>query len=170
MVRMLAEIGQKAGVAVYADLDGWRQNEIPLKLPSENLSRIKEIAVIWFKSSEATHEFEVENTTGITETIVRGSNLISTTISRYVVIPEEREGLLARKIAEPALKERVSKDGWHFLRYGDVQNFYAGTKRKKTVDVQALESSAHFPKMKRQDNPILTSISATRRRLEQIVR
>ena len=44
-------------------------------IPVTNLDRVKQIDVIWLDESRVKYEFEVENTTAITEAIVRGSNI-----------------------------------------------------------------------------------------------
>ena len=73
-------------------------------IPSTNLDRVKQIDVIWHDDGRVKFEFEVENTTAITEAIVRGSNIPHDKIRRIIVIPEERERLLHRKLEEPMIK------------------------------------------------------------------
>lgn len=148
IVKLLANIGEKAKYQVYADVEGWREKGLPLKIPKENLERAKEIDVVWYNKGEALYEFEVENTTGITEAIVRGSNIPNGKIKRFIVIPEERENLLTRKVNEPALKERVVNDSWNFFRYDDLKNFYEYVKNKKEIDVEELEKLARMPKIR----------------------
>jgi len=144
IVEMLATIGKKSGFEVYADIEGWRR--MPrLVLPDENLERIKEIDVVWYDKAEITHEFEVENTTGITEAIVRGSNIPSTKTKRYVVIPEERQDLFYRKISEPMLKEKVEEYDWQFMFYDALKTFYEGSKRKKMLDISEFEKISQKP-------------------------
>src|SRR3989338_7270253 len=67
---------------------------------------------------------EVENTTAITEAIVRDSNIPHDTIKRLIVIPKEREKLLYRKLEESILKESLSRDNWQFIFYNDLERFY----------------------------------------------
>jgi Tfp pilus assembly protein PilP len=103
MIEKIAIIGKKAGFKVHADLTEWR-GRIELDLPLDKLERIKEIDAIWYNETEITHEFEVENTTGITDAVVRGSNIPSLKTKRYIVIPEERQEFFLKKISEPMLK------------------------------------------------------------------
>lgn len=144
IVEMLATIGKKVGFGVYADLEGWRT--IPkFDFPDKNLARIREIDVVWYDKSEITHEFEVENTTGITEAIVRGSNIPSTETKRYIVIPEERQDFFYRKISEPMLKEKVEEYSWKFMFYDALRTFYETNKRKKTVNLTEFEKISQKP-------------------------
>jgi DNA modification methylase len=143
MVEILAILGKKAGFEVYADLSGWRET-LELPLLQENLDRIKEIDVIWYNKNEISYEFEVENTTGITEAIVRGSNIPSTKTKRYVVIPEERQNLFYRKISEPMLKERVEEYGWQFIFYDSLKTFYERNKRSKEIQISDFEKLAEI--------------------------
>lgn len=149
IVELLAILGKKTGFNVYADLSGWRQ-PLKLNLPQENLNRIKEIDVVLYEKGKITHEFEVENTTGITEAIVRGSNIPGTEIKRYVVIPEERQDFFYRKISEPLLKEKVDEYSWQFIFYDALNEFYEENKRKKKVDVSELEKLGGTPKIQKQ--------------------
>jgi DNA modification methylase len=146
IVKIIADLGAKAGFEVYADIPIYRK-ELPLSLPSENLARVKEIDVIWYSKGEVVYEFEVENTTGITEAIVRGSN-ITYPVKRYIVIPEERENLLVRKVQDPALKERIEKDEWNFIRYDDLMSLYTRYKAQKAMNSQEIESIVRAPRLK----------------------
>jgi len=129
LVEILAKIGKQAGFCVHADITGWRE---PLKLNlKENLDRIQEIDVIWYNNDgEITHEFEVENTTVMTEAIVRGSNIPDKSAKRYLVIPEERQDFFSRKLEEPLIKELVDEYGWEFIYYDALKSFYESNKRK----------------------------------------
>lgn len=120
-VEMVAKLGVKAGFKVYADLEGWREPGLPFDLEENRLQRISKIDVIWHDTSEAFYEFEVENSTSISDAIIRGSHISSPRIKRFIVIPEERENLLVRKINEPMLNECMKRDNWNFIRYSDLE-------------------------------------------------
>jgi len=147
IVEMLAILGKKAGFGVHADLPEWRRI-LELDLPQENLDRIKEIDVVWYDKNEITHEFEVENTTGITEAIVRGSNIPSAKTKRFIVIPEERQDFFHRKISEPMLKEKVYEYGWHFIFYDTLKTFYERNKGKKEIELSEFEKLAGNPSLR----------------------
>jgi len=147
IVEILAILGTMAGFEVYADLSGWR-GALELNLPKENLDRIREIDVVWHYKGEITHEFEVENTTGITEAIVRGSNIPSTKTKRYIVIPEERYDFFYRKISEPMLKEEVDEYSWEFIYYDALKTFYEKNNVKKKIDLSEFEKLGGTPSLK----------------------
>lgn len=147
IVEILAILGKKTGSEVYADLVGWR-TPLELNLPQENIDRIKEIDVIWINQKQITQEFEVENTTGITEAIVRGSNIRGTETKRYIVIPEERQDFFYRKISEPMLKEKVEEYGWEFIFYDALKTFFERNKRKKEIELSDFENLAGTPSLK----------------------
>ena len=147
MVEMLAKMGRKAGFEVYADLTGWRDS-LNLSYPQEKLDRIKEIDVLWYNEQDITHEFEVENTTGITEAIVRGSNIQNKKAKRYIVIPEERQEFFFRKISEPMLEEKVGEYGWQFIFYDSLKTFYEQNKKKENIEILKFENLAGTPNLK----------------------
>ncbi|MBI3035938.1 hypothetical protein HYY71_06470 [Candidatus Woesearchaeota archaeon] len=89
MIYLLGILGQKAGFDVWI---GQREqseayNKVKLSslinnkktnfrfIPTINLDRVKQIDVLWLDEGRIKYEFEIENTTAITEAIVRGSNL-----------------------------------------------------------------------------------------------
>ena len=112
-----------------------------------NLDRIKQIDIIWHDEGRVRFEFEVENTTAITESIVRGSNIPHDSIRRIIVIPEEREKLLYRKLEEPMIKQVVEKDNWKFVFYGDVEDLYNKcSKTKNKIEVNELEKMFRIPR------------------------
>jgi len=147
IVEILGILGIKVGYEVYADLPEWRK-ELDLPFPREKLNRIKEIDVIWHDKNKITHEFEVENTTGITEAIVRGSNIPTAETKRYIVIPEERQDFFYRKLSEPMLKEKVEEYGWEFIFYDALKTFSERNKRKKEIEASEFEKLAGKPDLK----------------------
>jgi len=160
LIFYLSILGQKAGYEVWIGskeqgdtfnnekLSKYVTNHNPVFrfIPSTNLDRVKQIDVIWHDDGRVKFEFEVENTTAITEAIVRGSNIPHDKIRRIIVIPEERERLLHRKLEEPMIKETVEKDGWKFIFYKDIEDFFKHHKTKKKVDISYLEKKFRTPK------------------------
>jgi len=94
--------------------------------------------------------FEVENTTAITEAIVRCSNIPHETVKRLIVIPEEREGLLFRKMKEPMLNENIIKNNWKFIFYSDIKNYFEKNKKNKKIDLSDFEKLFKLPEEARQ--------------------
>jgi DNA modification methylase len=148
IVEILAKIGEKAGYGVYADLPEYRGKlEFP-SIPHENLERIREIDVLWYDPKEIAYGFEVENTTGITEAIVRGSNIPTAKTKRFIVIPEERQSKFHKKISEPMLREKIEQYNWGFIFYDRLITFYEQNKKKKTIDVEEFNTMCNVPKLK----------------------
>lgn len=137
IVEYLCEVGEKSGYQVYGDISNRRQ-KLTFNVPDFNLSRIHKIDVLWFKDNKIYYEFEVENTTSITDAIVRGSN-IPTPVKRIMLLPEERENLLARKIKEYAIAERLNVDKWMFVWYDDFYRYYHTNKNKRKLVPSDLE-------------------------------
>lgn len=159
IVEILAKIGEKSGYKVYADLSGYRrQLEFP-SIPQENLQRIREIDVLWYEPKEIIYEFEVENTTGMTEAIVRGSNIPSSETKRFIVIPEERQNKFYKKISEPMLSEKIEQFNWGFIFYDKLITFYEQTKKMKTIDVTEFDKVCSVPKLKKEKQPTIDEFS-----------
>lgn len=144
IIEMICELGEKAGFNVYGDVPK-RRTKLTFKMSEEKLNRVQEIDALWYKGDHIQYEFEVENSTGITEAIVRGSN-IEYPVKRIIVIPEERDNLLARKLKEPALADKIKDDKWIFIHYNDFYSYYGTNKRKRSIDVKQLEKLGTLPK------------------------
>ena len=160
IIYYLALLGKKAGFDVWIGQreQGERYNQKRLSffvtnkspvwrfIPTMNLDRIKQIDVIWHDEGRVRYEFEVENTTAITEAVVRGSNIPHDNIKRLIVIPEERENLLFRKMKEPMLNESITKNNWKFLFYRDVKRFFDKSSKSEKIDLDNFEKSFKLPK------------------------
>jgi len=160
MVYLLGVLGQKAGFDVWIGIreQGENYNKVKLSslinnkrlnfrfIPVTNLDRVKQIDVIWLDEDRVKYEFEVENTTAITEAIVRGSNIPHNNIKRVIIIPKEREKLLYRKLEEPILKASLIKDNWNFIFYNDLEKFFNNYGRKKEVPAGSFDKIFRMPK------------------------
>ena len=149
LVSVLAELGVKT-CSVFVDIAGWRDswNKVPRNLV-DNPERVREIDVLWFDDESIIAEFEVENTTGITEAIVRGSNILDKTCKRFIVIPEERHEKFLNKMDEPLLREKAGEYNWTMLYYDSVTELFDKVKTRKTFDKAALFELAKTPKIKK---------------------
>jgi len=160
MIYYLAKLGKKAGYKVWvgSQEQKFKVNNKPLSeicdripafrfVPQDDMSlgRIKQIDVLWLEDGRIKYEFEVENTTGISEAIIRGSN-IPTELNpkRFIIIPRARENFLFRKLQEPILAETLKKTKWNFIRYVDLERVAKAT--KKTFHPSELEAVARMPK------------------------
>jgi len=155
MVGMLAWLGLKAGFRAWIaanerskvdkELLTKTEKNLILPIPRENLDRVKEIDVLWLDRNDIVSEFEVEETTAITEAIVRGANIPADLTRRFLVIPKEREKLLHRKVNEPALRDRVQSDRWQFMFYSDIEAFFHQWQNKPRVSLEAFNRLAKAP-------------------------
>jgi len=138
IIQILVELGKKAGFEVYADIPNYKE-KLDLPLSKEKTDRIREIDVLWLKNGEIFYEFEVENTTGISDAIIRGSNIPSVNVKRFIVIPEERHKLLLMKVAEPILKETIEQYKWNFIFYDALISFYNENRKRKTMEANEID-------------------------------
>ncbi len=91
---------------------------------AEKISRLEMIDVLWLAKEQPSINcvFEVENTTGFTSAIQRGSNA-EAAIPKIMVIPNEREAEL-KKIKDPLFLSSFKNNGWHYITYDDVERLY----------------------------------------------
>jgi hypothetical protein len=156
IIQMLVDVGKKIGFEVYAaHLPEHRGMTFDLPLSKEKIERIREIDALWLKNNEVVYEFEVENSTGISDAIIRGSNIPSKDVKRYIVIPEERKNLLLMKIAEPILKENIEQYKWNFIFYNEFISFYEKSGQKKTIEVSEIDKLANLTTRIRQEQQTL---------------
>lgn len=160
MIYYLSLLGKKAGFDVWVGLkeqgEGYNQeklsslvtdkNPVWRFIPTMNLDRVKQIDIIWHDEGRVKFEFEVENTTAISEAIIRGSNIPHNNIKRLIVIPEEREGLLFRKMREPLLNENITKNNWKFMFYKDLKHFFEKNRSAKQLELDDFEKLFKLPK------------------------
>lgn len=134
VIRQLIIIGKRAGFLVYVGkreqpettevgeslrelaslqtLDSIKARYVP-----RQLERIEMIDVVWLSANESRIRaiFEVENTTGFTSAIVRGSN-IEKDIPKFMVIPLSREKEL-RSIPDPLFVNTFRDNHWRHTTY-----------------------------------------------------
>lgn len=148
MIKHLAQMGIKFGFKVWSahkDEELLKITEGQLSLPIERLDRIEKIDVLWIRDDKIEYEFEVENTTQVTEAIVRGSNIPYKT-NRIILIPERREKMLKRKFEEPLIKEIVEKDSWRMITYEDLNTYIQ--KSRKREEISDFVKIITFPRSK----------------------
>jgi len=159
IIGWLADIGKKMGFDVYADLPEYRTKKFDLPLSKDKIDRIREIDALWLKNNEVVYEFEVENSTGISDAIIRGSNLPSTDMKRYILIPEERKNLLMMKIAEPILKENIERFKWGFIFYDAFLTFYEKNSDRKKIDANEIDKLANLSTKIRHEQQTLSQFN-----------
>ena len=94
--------------------------------------------MVWYRDGVIHSIFEVENTTGISEALIRGSN-VPYPCNRYLVLPEEREALIRRKLNEPAFRDRFDVDEWRIVYCTALENFWLRRARRASVTEEDFE-------------------------------
>ena len=139
----LCKIGNKMGVVTYV---GKREQPEPvftgktlkdvadkadltsLKSVYNNvqLDRLAMIDCIFLKDDNIDTIFEVENSTNFSDAIIRASNA-EQTISKYMIIPDEREKELLR-YSDPLFVNSFRDNSWKYILYSDIDRL--STKRR----------------------------------------
>lgn len=155
MIYYLSEIGRKAGYKVWigSKEQGYTFRneklskfctEPSLKLTgftNEELRRIAMIDVLWYDDSSIKYVFEVENSTSITSAIERASHIPEEyDTKRLIVIPEERQKMLERKMNEPMFEEGYNKYKWQTIHYDALKDFYNLYKSDKMLNKSNLKN------------------------------
>ena len=100
----------------------------------KELRRIAMIDVIWYDDFSVKYIFEVENSTNITSAIERASHIPEEyDVRRFIVIPEERQKMLERKMSEPMFQEGYNKYKWQTTHYDALKDFYNLHKSDKVI-------------------------------------
>lgn len=140
IIRQILTIGKRIGYVTYvgkreqpevcedgtllrdnADLRSLKRFKF-LYHPSQ-IERIEMIDVVWVSESQDNIEcvFEVENSTGFTSAIVRGSN-IEKDKAKFMIIPVNREKEL-QSINDPLFLDSFHENNWHYITYEDIGRF-----------------------------------------------
>jgi 16S rRNA G966 N2-methylase RsmD len=137
VIRQIINIGKRAGFLVYVGKreqpeiseDGTPLRDIASLQSLESiqslydplqLERIEMIDVIWLSQEESQIKciFEVENSTGFTSAIVRGSNIEKNT-PKFMVIPDSRENEL-QSIRDPLFLNSFRDNNWRHTTYENI--------------------------------------------------
>jgi 16S rRNA G966 N2-methylase RsmD len=98
----------------------------PFPVPAFGGTRIKraeQVDCVWFDKEKPVVAFEVENTTTITDGIVRMTN-VEDAGRRVIVIPQARKALMEQKLKEPMLNPEEGR-AWTFMFYERVTELLA---------------------------------------------
>jgi hypothetical protein len=98
-----------------------------------NLRAVLDMDLLWIKGGEVKFAFEVEATTTMTGGLLRGSNLPPGT-PKFMVLPEERDDDLARKMESPLFREHFEGEKWSTLYFGFLRQSYTRTKDRTTLE------------------------------------
>jgi len=155
MIGFLAELGKKIGFKIWVGkrehsdiyekkplsaLCDFNQLSLHDVSPDDIEKYIEQIDLLWIKDQKVAFAFEVEYTTSITDAFMRCSAIPENhNTRRFIVIPEEREKFMYRKLNSQLLKERVEKMGWKLIFFKDLTEFYNKNKKKAFNPKQFLE-------------------------------
>ena len=137
VIRQIISIGKRVGFLVYVgkreqpetieagtplrDIASLQTLEVVQSLyDPRQLERIEMIDVVWLSKQDSRIKciFEVENSTGFTSAIVRGSNLEKDT-PKFMVIPESREKEL-QSIRDPLFLNSFRDNNWRHIIYENI--------------------------------------------------
>jgi hypothetical protein len=99
-------------------------------LSKEQLDEAVNIDLLWYKDGKIITVFEVENTTAMTEALRRASSLPYPT-EKYMILPDERAGQLAKKLKSPMFGQWFEHDKWQVLYYDSLQDNASALKHHK---------------------------------------
>ncbi len=137
VIRQIINIGKSAGFSVYVGKreqpetteDGTLLRDIASLQTLESihsfydprqLERIEMIDVVWLSQQDSRIKcvFEVENSTGFTSAIVRGSNIEKDT-PKFMVVPKNREKEL-QGVQDPLFLTSFRENNWRYTTYENV--------------------------------------------------
>jgi len=151
LIALLATVGREQGFDIWvgkkeqSDSVHWAGSEKKLRQfctrrtlklhEVENIDVVQYIDLLWLSGDAVAAAFEIESSTSMTSGLLRGSNLGSH-VPKYLVIPEERQNQLTRKMRSPLFQERFEQDNWRVLYFSTLFDAYA--KAKGNTDVESL--------------------------------
>lgn len=148
MIVMLSEIGKSFGFKIWIGKNEQSHKIIGFTKKSgklgqyvtlKDLQRIRniqnpqivdDIDILWVRETQIIYSFEIEATTTITESLNRGSN-IDSEVPKFLLIPQERERQLLRKMRSPMFANRFKDDNWKVIFFEALRAEY-GKKKGKT--------------------------------------
>jgi len=150
MIGFLAELGKKCGFKIWvgkrehsdyyekkplSTLCDFNQLTLHDVSPDDIDQYVEQIDLLWIKDRKVEFAFEVEYTTSITDAFMRCSAIPENhQTKRFIVIPEEREKFMYRKLHSQLLKERVEKEVWKLIFFKNLREFYEKNKRKHSIN------------------------------------
>ena len=161
MIIMLAEIGKSWGYEIwigkneqshhiqhFPNKSGELRQYVTLKnlnhlANTQNPEIVDDIDLLWVQENKIAYSFEVEATTTMTESLNRGSN-IDSAVPKFLVIPEEREEQLLRKMRSPMFAKRFKDDSWRVIFFEPLRKEY--WKKKGKMDIFKLVDKKVFKK------------------------
>ena len=155
IVAMLAEVGKTHGYRVWVGkreqsddlaeagmgMKGKLGDLVTARLDrvanADNLADVERIDVLWVRDARIAAVFEVESTTAMTEALKRGSN-VGASVPKYLVMPQDREEQLKRKLKSPLFEESYRNDSWRVVFFETLEHTFE--KERGKTDVESLVS------------------------------
>jgi len=153
MIIMLAEIGKSLGHKIWIGKkeQSHRITHFPNKTGElkqyvsindlrnlrniQNPQIVDDIDLLWISKDKILCSFEIEATTTMTESLNRGSN-VDSVVPKFLVMPEEREPQLIRKMNSPMFSNRFRDDSWNVIFFEALRDEY--WKKKGKTDIHKL--------------------------------
>lgn len=153
------EYGKKYEGKMLREIFAPKEIDLGSEIPAWNMRRINRIDVIWCKKKEKKiyYSFDIEKSTNITDSLMRGSNIQSTEVKRQIVIPVEYESLMNRVFNEPAVNEIVEREKWKVITFENLTAFYNKVKNERKID--DLRSFDKLPRTPREQIKKQTSLT-----------
>lgn len=175
IIGFLAEIGKKCGFQIWVGLREQTETfkEKPLSdlcdyqhlhlsdISPDDINRyIKQIDLLWVAQKQVACAFEVEYTTAITDAFMRCSAIPDSHKSKkFIVIPEEREKIMYRKLNSPLLKERIENENWKLIFFRDLVEVYNRNEKKQKLDAKQILEIATLPVEEREKQATMDKFS-----------
>ncbi len=163
IIALLAIIGRKQGfdICIGKNEQGHRAGGLA---PDEPLSKLMttrprrlegvkntrvvlNMDLLWLNGDSVVRAFEVEATTTMTSSLLRGSNL-PPDVPKVMVIPEEREGDFNRKMESPLFSEHFEHESWQLLYFRALRQAFTKTKESTSLN-ELLGTKAPAPRADR---------------------
>jgi DNA modification methylase len=156
MIHYLAQLGQKLDYRIHVgimeqsktymmkELKSYNsQTRLFLKgLSSSQHKKVELIDVLWYRDSKIKYVFEVENTTMLTDAIIRAS-YIPYPVKKFMLLPLDRNRLLHRKLHSPLFSEIFQREDWKILYYEDLRKL----QNKKGLTIDDLENASGIKRL-----------------------
>ncbi|HLX61580.1 MAG TPA: DNA methyltransferase [Planctomycetota bacterium] len=112
-----------------------------------NIRDVEFIDVLWILDGYVKAAFEVECSTSMTEALKRCSN-VDASVPKFMIIPEEREMQLQRKLRSPLFSENFSSHSWKVIFLDTLERSYRIEKERLDLST-IIEKKTAKPNVKR---------------------
>ncbi len=151
MIYYIAQIGKKFGYEVYIGKKEQSERHMMKQLKAYNtqkkltldslspnqFNKAELIDIIWYQEKKIKQIFEVENTTMLTEAILRASH-IPYDIKKFMILPLDRNRFLHRRLKSPLFHRLFHEQQWKILYYEDLVRLF----NKRNLKEQDFEKAA----------------------------